>query len=335
MITDQKILFSYHDVDKNDTYNSLSNFLLYAITNKLSYIQYESDEDTKPYAELAFRDAFGDDYFTVNEKGKIYYIYNGNAFFINNVARHTSIVFQGRITNTLIDNLSHYEWCPNWIFSSWSEYRDKIPEHFNNKHIKSVLANDHSILGLLNVDNLARRISTTLSGLSLVTTKYCYVHRGDEYYSDLHKTLYKLINLQPNQICTNNVHFTKDSWNKYQASDHLRFGLTTNLFKLYRTAYETLSSLSPDITDLQGHHINIQHGHVTPENFDVFCYLFSQGVEPHKIKPELSKALMKTYFDVINVKDHMPFCVTSSGTTFTHFEQLKNLNDPIENMDEL
>jgi hypothetical protein len=333
-MNNDKLLFSYTDVDKDNPYEHLSKFLIYAISNNMHYIQYETDEHTRPHAELAFRDMFGDNFCTMNEKDIIYLIYSRNSAFINDIARHTSIVFQGRITDTLLNNLHRYEWCPNWIFSSWLESKDNIPTYFD-RNIKSVLANDFSIYGLLNVDNLARRIITTLNGLSLVTTKYCYVQRGDEYYSDLHKTLYTLIRLRPNQICTNNVHFVKDSWNKYQASDHFKFGLTQNMFKMYRTAYEVLSSLPNTITDLQGYHLRIDHGHVTPENFDVFCYLMSHGLATHKIRPELSKTLMKTYFDVIDVEDYVPFCVASSGNTYTNFEDLKNINNPIKNMDEL
>jgi hypothetical protein len=148
-----------------------------------------------------------------------------------------TILIQGPLNSISIDNICNYKNFGKIIVSCWDSdditLLSKIKDNF------TIIKNSYPLMSINNSANIAKQITTTLSGLKICDTEFCIKVRSDEYYSDLTAIVTKLKE-NPHKIISSTVCFCN---RPYHPSDHIIAGKTKTLTEGFKCSLQMIKGL--------------------------------------------------------------------------------------------
>jgi hypothetical protein len=209
-----------------------------------------------------------------------------------------TIILQGRCENEQIklwiENYS--EW--NVIISTWIDNNIPFDIPSNWKIIKSEYPERYAPS-----QNLDYQITSTLNALNLVQTKYVLKVRADEYWSNIHK-LYDELNSDEKILCGSMFFRPLDSPYPFHISDHILFGTSENIKKMFSKANQNLI-------------LNLKDNN-TPESILGMAYVQSKENYPIQMMFDICKnrnwdMYIKKWFNIIDVNELKPYIATQKS----------------------
>lgn len=244
-----------------------------------------------------------------------------------------TLVIQGRVHQRFWDHsdviTQHFS---QIILSTWRDFNVLHPTGW------TIIKDDtDTYQSLHNSDNVALRTHSTLNGLLLAKHPFAVVMRGDEYYTEWFHFLTEMGRNQ-SRLTTNNVNFVRDSWNKFQCSDHVVAGKTETLINIYTTLATWINRMPQKNEIVRGDIHSYKPSlrpldkKVTPENLLAFAHLWNMGIFPDD---DYSVEIMRDWFHCVSVENMGEFCLKVGDNLFTTYEELFNYNRSIRDMSEL
>lgn len=146
-----------------------------------------------------------------------------------------TILIQGRCDEPQlkmwIDNHSDY----NIILSTWEDFNTELKIPNNWKVIKSEYPIRYAPW-----QNLDYQITSTLVGLSNVSTEYVVKVRADEYFSNLEYLYNRIISSSDKILCGSAFFRLPDDVWAYHISDHIIGGKTSEVSIMFNQAYKNM-----------------------------------------------------------------------------------------------
>lgn len=197
-----------------------------------------------------------------------------------------TIIIQGPLNETSMDNLENYLMYGKVLFSHWATDDVELKERL--KLLKKQYSNVESIATLEEPDRIVdyrmHQLVSTKIGVCNTKTKYCIKVRSDEAYGNLLPIINKFL-LDDNKLVTHNM-FYKPKYGKYHISDHLMIAKT----KYFKKGLKRLDEIHKKIA--------IQ----ACESTFGTCFLMGKYNLDHEKLPNNEKAFNDD-FDCIDVND--------------------------------
>lgn len=210
-----------------------------------------------------------------------------------------TIILQGRCEDETMAlwRKNYSDW--NVIISTWYDNNINFDLPPNWQLVKSQYPNRYAPF-----QNVDYQITSTIYGLSKVTTNYAIKLRADEYWSNLH-IVYEKMKSNEDKILCSSIFFRKLGLYPYHISDHILCGTTENLKIMFDGAHSNL---------IEGIRLNncsetiLGCGYVFgKENIDILAeydklHLYSDN-------------FLKKWFHIIDVNELKPYIATQNSPT--------------------
>lgn len=245
-----------------------------------------------------------------------------------------SIIIQGPLDSTSVDNIDNYTSFGRVIVSCWIGCDDALMKKLinirsTNSRVEIILneeLTDDSIGDYYNYNNIYRQSISTYNGLLACKTRYAVKTRSDEMVEDL-STLIHRLRENDDKVITSDIFFRKDGQYKFHASDHLMCGKSDLLLKAFGLAIDFCRG-----------GISYEWKPTTPEQIITVSILTAKGI---KVQPLGSRDLMVGNFYIIPfTNEYFKKVLWSSSSkevlasSENWLEQLKEANN-ISNINDL
>lgn len=210
-----------------------------------------------------------------------------------------SVLIQGPLSETSLDNLEYYKSIGPVVISTWQEYDCSLLDKYNLDGCEVVLRPVPRNKSYFREDTFDYQINSIYNGLVEIKTPYVIRTRSDEYWGNLAPLIDKFNNSECVKIVCGNIFFKRWGVFHYHVGDHLFIG-NTNI-------------LTPAYYDL----INRPSAYA-----NMYCAEVSLAISIMQIYgAEITRENFVKIFDVVDINDLKPFRASfrHAGITYDNF----------------